>query len=188
MLLSQPYIAPLGFSADSNGKYAPSIHFCFLPFKIMSFWCTHSEIWKISALPQQFKHFSSLMLPNPSLLEHQITALQTYVFSLPSAERGKLDSWWTKYCRESYVQQKLVEICSLVTVTLSVLSVKRLQSSTFLWSDRNWTMSMWFHLNNYLFLTFFVNLVKFLQCDLSAQHCISLESLLKAFQQDTFYM
>lgn len=45
----------------------------------------------ISSLPEQFKHFSFLMAPNPSLLEHQVIVLQTYVFSLPSAERGKLD-------------------------------------------------------------------------------------------------
>lgn len=45
----------------------------------------------ISSLPLQFKHISSLMTPNPSLLEYQVIVLQTYVFSLPSAERGKLD-------------------------------------------------------------------------------------------------
>lgn len=40
----------------------------------------------ISSLPQQFKHLA----PNPSLLEHQVIVLQTYVFSLPSANRGEI--------------------------------------------------------------------------------------------------
>lgn len=45
----------------------------------------------ITSLPKQFKRISFLMAPNPSLLEHHAIVLQTYVFSLHSAERGKLD-------------------------------------------------------------------------------------------------
>lgn len=107
--LSQLCITALDFSAESNEKYVQSAHFCFLPFEIMSFWYTHSEIWKISALSMSNLNISSfLMAPNPSLLEHQVIVLQTYVFSLASAERGKLDLWWTKYCWELNLHQKLV--------------------------------------------------------------------------------
>lgn len=61
------------------------------------------------------------MAPNPSLFEHQGIILQTYVFSLPSAERRKLDLLW------SAPTSKLVQICSLVTEHHAVTDLNNME-------------------------------------------------------------
>lgn len=131
----------LDFSADSNEKYVLYVHFCFFPFEIMSLWYARSEIWQVSAHSSNNLNISHFPLaPNPSLLEHQVIVLQTYVFSLPSAKvKGVgVDLWRTKYCWELNVHQNLVCICSLVTAchTVSV-------SSSAAWCPRNTTF-LWY--------------------------------------------
>lgn len=63
IVLNQVYITCLDFSADSKDKYLKMGWFCFLPFKIMSFWNSHSEIQRTSAFSHNSLNIFHFLYP-----------------------------------------------------------------------------------------------------------------------------